>query len=579
MPIAHQKKRLAQPKTSWQLCLLAIVVGIVASLLIIAFNYTIEMIQLWYLPEVDNYISLTALSRFQLPIIGSLVILILAWLTGYKYARTGIPFVLHRLKTAHGIIPLRNTINQFIGSAVALATGFSVGREGPAVHLGAACSSFIGNYLQLPYNSIRTLCACGIAAGIATSFNTPVAAVVFVMEVILREYKVYMFIPIMLASIVGTLMTNSIYGFSHEYEFLKQIALGVQHYPALVLLGMFLGFLAFLYNRYLVAIIKHSARFHIIPRVLAAAFITGTIAYIVPYAMANITVVDFSLEHQWHLHLLVGLLIAKFVMTICALGLGIPGGTIGPIISIGAIAGTCASVLVLKFIPGDHLASDFALMGMAGFMAATLNAPLAALLTVMELSNQIEIVVPAMIVITSACLSSGQFFKHRSLFIMQLDVQGLSYRKTPIEQSLQKIGVLGILKDNFVFSKEQPNRQTLATIEKQDSSDKPLLIHTKYLDNQQQYYWFTDEISAEEDRIEKSNANAISDTDTPSRHAELIEHHLLPLSSQSTLAEVYVVLVKQRTGAVYIYDKHPDDFIGIITFEQIRLYLLTGKLT
>ncbi|WP_440876280.1 chloride channel protein [Thalassotalea sp. PLHSN55] len=560
MLLADQKKPLAQPKTSWQLCLLAAIVGVVAAFLIIAFNYTIELIQLSYLPEVDNYISLSALSRFDLPIIGALVILLLSWFTGYKYARTGIPFVLHRLKTAHGIIPFRNTINQFFGSAVALATGFSVGREGPAVHLGAACSSFIGNYLQLPYNSVRTLCACGVAAGIAASFNTPIAAVVFVMEVILREYKVYMFIPIMLAAIVGTMITNGVYGFSHEYEFFTKIALGVQHYPALVLLGLFLGVLAFLYNRYLVSIIKYSAKYHIVARILAAGFITGTIAYFVPYAMANITVVDFSLENQWHLHLLVGLLMAKFVMTICALGLGVPGGTIGPIISIGAIAGTCASVIVLKFMPGEHLASDFALMGMAGFLAATLNAPLAALLTVVELSNQIEIVVPAMIVITTACLSSGQVFNNRSLFIMQLDVQGLSYRKTPIEQSLQKIGVLAILKTHFaVFANGQQPNQTEQKAGIDDPS-KPLNVIKIMTDGEPNYYWL---------EAHKDDNNTIHVTD----------HKLMPLSSQSTLAEVYVVLVKKRQGAVYIYDKDPDNILGLVTFEQLRLYLLTGKLT
>ena len=133
---------------------------------------TIEEVQQLYLIKRDNYNSLDEVSRFHLPIIGSLIILLMAWLTGYEYIRTGIPFVLHRLKVAHGIIPFKNTLNQFWGSAVALASGFSVGREGPAVHLGAACSSYLGSVLKLPYNSTRTLCACGIAAGIACLLYT-----------------------------------------------------------------------------------------------------------------------------------------------------------------------------------------------------------------------------------------------------------------------------------------------------------------------------------------------------------------------------------------------------------------------
>jgi CIC family chloride channel protein len=236
--LSSLKKRLAFPKTSWQLCLLAIVGGAASALLIVAFLSSIHAIQSLYLIERDDYSSLDLVSRFDLPIIGALIILLFAWLTGYKYLRTGIPFVLNRLKVAHGVIPLKNTLNQFWGSVVALATGFSVGKEGPSVHLGAACSSYIGNLLNLPYNSIRILCASGIAAGIAATFNTPVAAVIFVMEVILRDYKVHIFIPVMLAATVGSLITGSIFGSMRELEFFQKISLDIIHYPYLVLLAI-----------------------------------------------------------------------------------------------------------------------------------------------------------------------------------------------------------------------------------------------------------------------------------------------------------------------------------------------------
>ena len=557
--ITHFKKCLALPQTSWQLCLLAAIGGFASAMLVVIFIFAIEGIQSFYLSEKDDYSSLTALSRFQLPIIGAVVILFFSWLTGYKYIRTGIPFVLHRLKTANGVMPLRNTINQFIGSAVALAAGFSVGKEGPAVHLGAACSSYIGSKLNLPYNAIRSLSACGIAAGIAACFNTPVAAVIFVMEVILREYKVHIFIPVMIAAIVGSMTTSAIFGTAHEFEYFTTITLDSQHYLALVILGVVLGVIAFAFNRYLIVIIKYSARFHIVQRILVASVITGTISYFMPYAMgADLSAIDFSLQNSPELQLLLGLLVAKILMTITTLGLGIPGGIIGPILGIGAIIGTCISVLAMYFMPGNLQASDFALMGMAGFMAATLNAPLAALLCVVEMSNQIEIIVPAMIVIASSCISSGQFFRNRSIFIMQLEVQGLAYRRPPIEKSLQRVGVIGVMQEQLIQIADNDNKTIAATIS-EHTPHQHVIIKKENLQNESEYIWCQPE--------QKNNDNSQS----------IVRHKLIPLSNQSTLAEAYLLLVRKRKGGVYIYQDNPNDIMGIITFDAIRSYLLKGK--
>ncbi len=554
------KKRLSLPITSWQLCMLATIGGALSALLIVGFTITTDALQQLYLSEKDNYNSLSKVSRFIIPIIGAIIILLVSWVTGYKYLRTGIPFVLHRLKVAYGEIPLRNTINQFIGSAVALASGFSVGREGPAIHLGAAFSSYLGTLLKLPHNSIRTLCACGIAAAISASFNTPLAAVIFVMEVILREYKVHIFIPIMMASLVGSMITSSTLGPAHELEYFNNIALEFAHYPVLIVFAIAIGVVAFVFNRYLVLIIKHSEKFHIVKRLLLAALITGALSYIFPQAVGtNMNAISFSIGENSSLILITGLLVAKIVMTISALGLGIPGGAIGPILGIGAIAGSCAAILVQLYFPEVHLTNDLALMGMAGMMAATLNAPLAALITVVELSNQLEIIVPAMVVIGTACVISGQFFGNRSLFVMQLEVQNLTYRKPPLEKSLQRIGVLGLMNEHFTISHKLSEQEKVEHL-KQASENSLLLdrIDNNNADNSL-YYW-----------LQRDDSDPNSQVIT--------NHLLLPLHAQSTLVEAYLLLVKKRKGGVYIYDDNIDDILGVITFEQIRRFLVEGKI-
>ena len=568
--IAAIRKHLALPKTSWQICLLAIIGGCASALLVVLFTLTIEEIQQLYLLKPDNYNSLDEVSRFDLPIIGSLIILLIAWLTGYKYLRTGIPFVLHRLKVAHGIIPFKNTLNQFWGSAIALASGFSVGREGPAVHLGAACSAYLGSVLKLPYNSIRTLCACGIAAGIAATFNTPIAAVIFVMEVIMREYKVHIFVPVMLASIVGSLITRSVFGTSHNFQYFHTIALEHQHYFSLVFLAIILGILAAAFNKYLVLIIKHSVKYHIVPRLMLAALITGSLGYLVPGAMGTgSSAIDISLTNNLQFGFLLSLLVAKLLMTMFALGLGIPGGIVGPTISIGAITGACVGALVVQILPGEHLGSDFILMGMAGFMAASLNAPLAALLAVVELSGQLELVVPAMIVITIASIVSRQLCKNESIFTMQLDAQNLLYRKPPIEESLQNIGVLAVMKDDLHIV-EQASRESLVG-ELLSRNENQLLINKQLtsINKINNYYWAELDADVLDDKP-LDTKSSITD--------RLILHKLIPLNHQSTLAEAYLALVEQRSGAVYIYNNDINDCIGLVTFEQLRVYLVEGKL-
>jgi len=416
-----------------------------------------------------------------------------------------------------------------------------------------------------------------------------------------------------LASLVGSIITQNLLGASHGFDYFNTISLGQGHYFSLALLGIFLGMLAAAFNKYLVLIIKHSKNLHIIPRLMMAAFITGSLGYLVPGAMGTGTsAIDISLANHWQIGLLLSLLLAKFLMTISALGLGIPGGIIGPVIGIGAIAGACAGAIVMLILPGENLGSDFVLMGMAGFMAASLNAPLAALLAVVELSSQLELVVPAMMVITIASIVSRQVFNNGSVFTMQLEVQNLLYRKPPIETALEKIGVLAIMKDDIIVL-EQANEHSLAG--QLISSPENQLVINQTLDEKSQttaYYWaqFSNDppegmivtsplqtnlaqtetnidLAHNEPDLNEYDKQHISTT-TSSYRAEIVtesisedvtQHKLIALSQQATLAEAYLALVDQRCGGVYIYRHTEENIIGIVTFEQLRVYLVEGKLS
>jgi H+/Cl- antiporter ClcA len=547
------RKELATPRTSIQLCATAIVAGVCSAALIILFRLSIEWLQLLFLPEVNNFAALAPNTRLFVPLIGAILIVFFAYLTGFKHYRMGIPFVIHRVKHYFGHIPFRTAINQFLGGALALASGFSVGREGPSVHLGAFGSSFIGQWLKLPDNSIRILSGCGIAAAISASFNTPFAAVIFVMEVVIREYKIHIFIPIMLAAACGSVMTRAVFGEVQELAFIQFTDFNHWIYLYLVIFGIVLGALATFFNNSLMTVIRGFHRFNMVRRLLFAGAVTGIVGFILPEALgAHFNSAHALFADNYDIQLLVWVVCAKFVLTIVALGLGVPGGIIGPVFVIGMLSGVLlASPLGFFVADVSELHSSFSLLGMAGLMAAVVHAPLAALSAVMELSYSPELVLPAILVIVPAYVTATQFLGNRSIFIRQLDYQKLPYTISSVMEYLQRTGVLAIMDTDFKLAK-QDKEQLISELA---NSEQKSVVYQSSVDNQTEFALVSYDNG--------QNGDAIRMTHTPMKAVRF----------QATLAEVYAILSTKRRGAVYIYSNTTDDIVGIISWETLSHYL------
>ena len=553
MTLKSFRQEIANPRTSLQLCILGIVGGMSAASLIILFRLCVEWLQSAFLESPNEFTTLDPFYRIILPFVGALLIILFAYMTGFKHYRLGIPFVIHRLKQSYGHIPFRTTINQFFGGMFALASGFVVGREGPSVHLGAAGSSFIGHGLKLPYNSIRILAGCGIAAGISASFNTPFAAVIFVMEVVLREYKIHIFIPVMLASACGSLMTRAVFGQVHELSFLQFQDIGLLQYPYLIIFGIALGALATLFNNQLMNVMRMFRPVKMIWRLLIAAAITALIGYYLPESMSASFDVAHEIINGNGLLLLLAILVAKFVLTLTAIGLGVPGGVIGPVYVLGMICGAILALPLGYFAEGSVDYTDsYALLGMAGLLTAVLHAPLAALSSVMELSYSHDVILPAMLVIVPAYVTATQFLGNRSIFILQLEYQKLSYTITPIRETLQKTGVLAVMDTDYKLFVDAPDNYILNFLE--DAPTHPVVLKSTF-EIDVQYSLVQYELS-------------LSHNSSP-----LAFFNMEGVPLQATLAEVYEILQASRDGAVYVYDTVPSSILGVITWNNLRNYL------
>ncbi len=558
MSLSHTLRKLRHkvslPQASFQMCVLGVLAGLSSAGLIIIFRLIINNTQLLFSPEIDNFVHISTWHKILLPIAGALIIAAMINVSPFKNTRLGIPFVIHRYKTAYGNMPLLNAINQFFGGAIALICGFSVGREGPSVHIGASGSSYIGNWLKLPYNSIKILTGCGIAAGISASFNTPLAAVIFVMEVVVRDYKIHVFIPIMLSSVMGAFLTQMVFGNDHDLALIQVTTLANTHYPFLIVCGFIIGTIAWWFNRHMMQTIQISSGYSIFPRLLMASFITAFIGYFIPQALGSgMGAIQFSISDPNNIQFLVMILIGKYLATVIALGLGIPGGIIGPILGLGVLIGTILGNIGLWFQPVQAVHGTYAVICMAGLMAATLHAPLAALVTVLELTHQPEIIVPTMLLVAMSYTTVRQIYNDRSIFVQQLIFQKLPYRSSPAVDLLQQIGVSASLDKNFtLIGSASPFevKHYMSTLEPHEH----LVIKDQY-------------------EIGGDFRLAYYDTTSLSSGADDVEIAYLPLqglNSRSTMADAFELLHDKRDGAVYIYEDNVENIIGLIRWEQVR---------
>ena len=562
------RRLLAKPSTSVQLGILGVLAGLTSALVIILFRLTIANVQLRFLHQVDDFTQLDLLFRSALPLMAVAFMLLIGLGASKRDFQMGIIFAIHWIKVKKGAMPFRNAFYQYFGGAAALISGFSVGREGPSVHIGATMASYIGDVLRLPYNAIRTLTGCGIAAGIAASFNTPLAAVVFVMEVVFREYKIHVFVPIMLAAVTGTLLTRIVFGEQYELSIFSQTSFSDINYAYLILCAIIISAVAYAFNTGIITTSKKFKPIRIYYRLLLAAVITAWIGVLVPQALGSgMGAIQFTITDSIHatsMHsfvLLLAILAAKFIATVFALGLGIPGGVIGPILGIGVVLGSIFGLISQFAGFADDQVALYSVMAMAGLMAATLHSPLAALVAIFELTANPELILPAMLVIAVSYTVSVQVFGNRSIFIQQLDIQQLPYRISPAMQTLQKVGVLAQIDRNFKLiydNNEKKVRQHLAST---PNNTAVIYADLDIFSSEFKLVEFTDNV--------KYKNNSLAIANAPIRFIPM-----LGINDQSTLAEAFELIHHQREGAVYIYHDSVENIIGIIRWEQLRQLLL-----
>lgn len=555
------------------LSFLGVAGGLVAGGLIVLFRQFIESTQSSFMPGggTENFESLAPVWRFLLPVIGAVLLgAIFHWLRKHR-RRIGVVHVIQRLAYHQGYLSWKNALVEFVGAGISVITGQSVGREGPGVHLGAASTSQLGQRLGLPNNTLRVLVACGTAAAIGASFNTPLAGVIFAMEVVLMEYTMLGFAPVILAAVSGTAVMRMVYGDAPAFELPPISMTSLYELPYLVLLGLVIGLLAAFFSRMAVRIAHWSRPVPVWPRFALAGLLTGLLALPFPAIMGiGYDTVTGAVAGDIALSALVGIALAKIVATAAVTGTGLPGGFIGPTLVIGATAGGAMGVLGNTLAPTEASpAAFYALIGMGTMMAATLQAPLAALIAMLELTVNPNIILPGMLALIAGVLTMRELCGQKSIILQMMRTEGLDYRNDPVSQWLRRQGVASAMERSIVpvprrLSREQA-RETVGR------ADHWLLIEA---DQERRYVLpgsdlarFVEGATEEEAGVAEDGA-AIDLVRIPGKRMEAIPIHL-----RATLQEAFDRLRREDADAVWVFRPVApgrNRVVGLLTREMIE---------
>lgn len=556
----HQLRiRLAQTEALVPLTLLGLLTGALAAGLIIIFRELVAFISLWILPSEDSgFAGLDSIWRFLLPVAGSLLLIGLIKICPENRRQFGIAYVIERLTFNWGRLPLTSVIGQFFGALLALVSGFSVGLVGPAVHMGAGMGSYLGAKFKLPDNILTALAGCGSAAAISASLNTPIAGVIFAMEVVMKEYALHSFIPVMAASVCAAVISQAMYGSAPVFDIPMIPMISLTELVISAITALLIGVMAASFIK-LNLFAARQRRGHIAMPLLVAGLLMGITGLLIPQAMGmgydslNIILNGGTLDWSF----LIILLLSKILMTAMVTGLGVPGGIIGPSLVIGGIAGT------LLGTTGDAASgisvsnvSFHAMVGMVAMMAAILQAPLAGLATVLEMTQNAHIILPAMFAIIIACLTSSQLFGQQGLFDMQFKTRGQQADISPLARQLNQTGVACLMDSHFNRCPRYLNLK-----------DKKALEHPWTLIEENRHITHI---------LSSSDISLLPDSEKET--VDLLDNFnvkpLYEISMQATLNDALRLMDQKSVNvlSVQIFDHQHKELCGIITREAIETF-------
>lgn len=442
-------QRIKNTITRWyvpeQLLLIgtALLVGLATSIGAVLFRLTIKGVEwvgyTWFRQVSHSWGRAYAVI---LPSLGGLLVGLLIYYFAREAKGHGVPEVMEAIALRGGRIRARVALVKTLASGISIGSGGSVGREGPIVQIGSTIGSMIGQRLHLSDDRVRNLVACGAAAGIATTFNAPIAGVIFALEVILGHFGVQYFSSVVVASVVASVIGRLVYG--NQPAFIIPIAYGINsiwEYAFYPLLGVLAALMGAFYTRVIYWVEDRFDDWKVTAEWVKPAvggFLLGILALVYPLVTGvdwegipqifnvGYDVIEAALANQLALKIVLVLMFLKLAATALTLGSGGSGGVFAPSLFIGAMLGSAFGSVISQVFPGLNIpVGAYALVGMAAVFSAAAHAPIAAVIFLFELTGDYHIILPLMLTVVIATFLSQLLLKGESIYTLKLSRRGV----------------------------------------------------------------------------------------------------------------------------------------------------------
>jgi CIC family chloride channel protein len=412
------------------LIILAVLVGILTGLGSVGFIYVLEFVADFARGPVSSLLSAFGPAQLVLlPTLGGLLVGPIV----YRFAREakghGVPEVMTSLASHGGHIRKRVVTVKVIASSLTIGFGGVAGREGPMVQIGSAIGSTVGQWTHLTTNNVRTLVTCGAAGGIAATFNAPIAAAMFSMEVLMGRVHTD-FLLVLLTSLSSCMIARYFLGnfpafMSPVYDLVSPAEL-----PLYFLMGVLIGIAAIGYVKLLYRSedLFGAWKFPDYLKPAVGGLIVGVILRYFPEVYGSgLPAVESALWVRFPWELLLALFVAELLANCATLGSGGSGGVFAPSLYMGAMLGGAFGSLIHAMFPEWTAASGaYAMVGMAAFFAATAKAPTTSILILFEMTNDYRIMLPLMAAVVGSVYVS-HLLSPFSVYTLKLHRRGISF--------------------------------------------------------------------------------------------------------------------------------------------------------